>query len=108
MVEGLELDELPGSFAPIPFCDYAICAECWPCRSECKAGRTSTALICPQKTVYGANVIVFEGILAFANKELLKVLLAAWCGWWPISVCGVAGDVWWCAAVGWVLAWPGS
>lgn len=35
----------------------------------------STAFICPQKTVYGANVIVFEGILAFANKELLKVSL---------------------------------
>uniref|UniRef100_A0A8C6ZJA9 uridine/cytidine kinase n=1 Tax=Nothoprocta perdicaria TaxID=30464 RepID=A0A8C6ZJA9_NOTPE len=27
-----------------------------------------------RKTVYGANVIVFEGILAFANKELLKLL----------------------------------
>ncbi|XP_027634970.2 uridine-cytidine kinase-like 1 isoform X2 [Falco rusticolus] len=27
-----------------------------------------------KKTVYGANVIVFEGILAFANKELLKLL----------------------------------
>lgn len=26
-----------------------------------------------QKTVYGANVVIFEGILAFANKELLKV-----------------------------------
>ncbi|NXP54709.1 UCKL1 protein, partial [Heliornis fulica] len=26
------------------------------------------------KTVYGANVVVFEGILAFANKELLKLL----------------------------------
>uniref|UniRef100_A0A8D2J007 Uridine-cytidine kinase n=1 Tax=Varanus komodoensis TaxID=61221 RepID=A0A8D2J007_VARKO len=26
------------------------------------------------KTVYGANVIVFEGILAFANKELLQLL----------------------------------
>ncbi|XP_006037907.2 uridine-cytidine kinase-like 1 [Alligator sinensis] len=26
------------------------------------------------KTIYGANVIVFEGILAFANKELLKLL----------------------------------
>ncbi|XP_044129300.1 uridine-cytidine kinase-like 1 isoform X3 [Bufo gargarizans] len=26
------------------------------------------------KTVYGANVIIFEGILAFANKELLKLL----------------------------------
>uniref|UniRef100_A0A673MFV4 uridine/cytidine kinase n=1 Tax=Sinocyclocheilus rhinocerous TaxID=307959 RepID=A0A673MFV4_9TELE len=27
-----------------------------------------------QKTVYGANVVIFEGILAFANKELLKLL----------------------------------
>uniref|UniRef100_A0A8C8SLY6 Uridine-cytidine kinase n=1 Tax=Pelusios castaneus TaxID=367368 RepID=A0A8C8SLY6_9SAUR len=26
------------------------------------------------KTVYGANVVVFEGILSFANKELLKLL----------------------------------
>ncbi|XP_005753931.1 uridine-cytidine kinase-like 1 isoform X2 [Pundamilia nyererei] len=26
------------------------------------------------KTVYGANVVIFEGILAFANKELLKLL----------------------------------
>ncbi|XP_061418419.1 uridine-cytidine kinase-like 1 isoform X2 [Lethenteron reissneri] len=26
------------------------------------------------KTVYGANVIIFEGILSFANKELLKLL----------------------------------
>lgn len=40
-----------------------------------RRGRTSCALICLQKTVYGANVIVFEGILAFANKELLKVSL---------------------------------
>lgn len=23
--------------------------------------------------MYGANVVIFEGILAFANKELLKV-----------------------------------
>lgn len=27
----------------------------------------------PQKTLYGANVIIFEGIMAFADKELLKV-----------------------------------
>ncbi|CAB1340230.1 unnamed protein product [Coregonus sp. 'balchen'] len=27
-----------------------------------------------KKTVYGANVVIFEGILAFANKELLKLL----------------------------------
>nr|XP_057947611.1 uridine-cytidine kinase-like 1 [Doryrhamphus excisus] len=26
------------------------------------------------KTVYGANVVIFEGILAFSNKELLKLL----------------------------------
>ncbi len=26
-----------------------------------------------QKTVYGANVVIFEGILAFSNKELLEV-----------------------------------
>ncbi|XP_067880185.1 uridine-cytidine kinase-like 1 isoform X1 [Heterodontus francisci] len=26
------------------------------------------------KTVYGANVVIFEGILAFANKDLLKLL----------------------------------
>ncbi|CAN9507979.1 unnamed protein product [Ophioblennius macclurei] len=26
------------------------------------------------KTVYGANVVIFEGILAFADKELLKLL----------------------------------
>lgn len=38
-------------------------------------GRVNAAPFFPQKTVYGANVIVFEGILAFANKELLKVLL---------------------------------
>lgn len=31
--------------------------------------------MCLQKTVYGANVVIFEGILAFANKELLKVRL---------------------------------
>lgn len=29
-----------------------------------------------QKTVYGANVVIFEGILAFANKELLKVRIS--------------------------------
>ncbi|XP_029452196.1 uridine-cytidine kinase-like 1 isoform X1 [Rhinatrema bivittatum] len=26
------------------------------------------------KTIYGANVVIFEGILSFANKELLKLL----------------------------------
>jgi len=28
-----------------------------------------------QKTMYGANVIIFEGILAFYHAELLKVSL---------------------------------
>lgn len=41
----------------------------------CEGGRTTVTPVSSQKTVYGANVIVFEGILAFANKELLKVLL---------------------------------
>ncbi len=26
-----------------------------------------------QKTIYGANVVIFEGILAFANRELIEV-----------------------------------
>lgn len=66
----------------------AVCAKHWRCCSVCEGGRTSSALICPQKTVYGANVIVFEGILAFANKELLKVSLPdaaggpSWCMAW--------------------------
>ena len=57
-----------------------------------------TALICPQKTVYGANVIVFEGILAFANKELLKVLLPdaaggpSRCVAWEEACGGVEGE----------------
>ena len=31
-------------------------------------------LFISQKTLYGANVIIFEGILAFANKELLELM----------------------------------
>lgn len=30
-------------------------------------------LLLLQKTIYGANVIVFEGIMSFTNKELLRV-----------------------------------
>lgn len=30
-------------------------------------------LFSPQKTVYGASVIIFEGIMAFADKSLLQV-----------------------------------
>lgn len=30
-------------------------------------------LICFQKTMYGANVIIFEGIMAFYNTEVLEV-----------------------------------
>lgn len=26
-----------------------------------------------QKTIYGANVVIFEGIMSFVNKDLLKV-----------------------------------
>ena len=33
----------------------------------------TASLLAPQKTLYGANVIIFEGIMAFADKELLKV-----------------------------------
>lgn len=29
-----------------------------------------------QKTLYGANVIIFEGIMAFADKTLLEVRVA--------------------------------
>lgn len=59
---------------------------------ECGA---STALLCPQKTVYGANVIVFEGILAFANKELLKVSLPDAAGGpsWCVAREGARGSV---------------
>lgn len=28
----------------------------------------------PQQTMYGANVVVLEGILAFCNKELLQLM----------------------------------
>lgn len=59
-----------------------VCA-CWCCRGR---NRTNPAPVCLQKTVYGANVIVFEGILAFANKELLKVSL-------PQVAAGLGGDV---------------
>ncbi|XP_035747052.1 LOW QUALITY PROTEIN: uridine-cytidine kinase-like 1, partial [Egretta garzetta] len=47
------------------------------------------------KTVYGANVIVFEGILAFANKELLKVSLPDAAGGpsWCVAREGARGSV---------------
>lgn len=42
----------------------------------CSPVNITVFLVCTlQKTVYGANVVIFEGILAFANKELLKVSL---------------------------------
>ena len=34
---------------------------------------TSHSRLTKQKTVYGANVVIFEGIMTFASKELLKV-----------------------------------
>ena len=33
----------------------------------------------PQKTLYGANVIIFEGIMAFADKALLEVRTGLGC-----------------------------
>lgn len=39
-----------------------------------------TSLSLFQKNVYGASVIIFEGILSFADKELLQVL-------WNVSEC---------------------
>lgn len=51
------------------------CPVCVGAAVACERNRTNPAPVCLQKTVYGANVIVFEGILAFANKELLKVSL---------------------------------
>ena len=30
-----------------------------------------------QKTLYGANVIIFEGIMAFADKTLLEVRIGS-------------------------------
>nr|XP_014345850.1 PREDICTED: uridine-cytidine kinase-like 1 [Latimeria chalumnae] len=47
------------------------------------------------KIVYGANVVIFEGILAFANKELMKVLglcIFKFVGFGnPVSPCYSAG-----------------
>ena len=34
---------------------------------------TSHSRLAKQKTVYGANVVIFEGIMTFASKELLEV-----------------------------------
>lgn len=36
-------------------------------------GAASTHTVPLQKTLYGANVIIFEGIMAFADKTLLEV-----------------------------------
>ena len=36
-------------------------------------GLTNTLLFPRQKTVYGASVVIFEGIMSFADKELLQV-----------------------------------
>lgn len=52
------------------------------------------ALLSLQKTIYGANVVVFEGILSFANKELLKVWLACWRWALPGAGRAVLGACW--------------
>lgn len=66
-------------------CQCTVCVSVGAAVAR-ERNRTSLALVCLQKTVYGANVIVFEGILAFANKELLKVSL-------PQVATGPGGDV---------------
>lgn len=45
------------------------------CRRPCVFCSAVTGVhVCPpQKTVYGASVIIFEGIMAFADKKLLQV-----------------------------------
>nr|XP_023687411.1 uridine-cytidine kinase-like 1 [Paramormyrops kingsleyae] len=45
------------------------------------------------KTVYGANVVIFEGILAFANKELLKVQVS------------LKSGMHWLGALVWLAIW---
>lgn len=69
----------PGKPGPVPVLPYAVClsnyVDCTPsalCGEKLFYGVFFFFL---QKTVYGANVVIFEGILAFANKELLKVRL---------------------------------
>ncbi len=38
--------------------------------------------LCPcfQKTIYGANVVIFEGIMCFVNKDLREVRKSIVCG----------------------------
>lgn len=43
------------------------------------AERALTLSVYFQKTMYGANVIIFEGILIFAHKELIEVSTCALC-----------------------------
>lgn len=57
-----------------------------------------SSLLCLQKTVYGANVIVFEGILSFANKELLQVM--SWPKKWKLGGCGGEVLLW----LGWLVS----
>lgn len=44
---------------------------CEHCRTRGRAGGDGSSSL--QKTLYGANVIIFEGIMAFADKTLLEV-----------------------------------
>lgn len=43
----------------------------------------------PQKTVYGASVIIFEGIMAFADKKLLQVRQ----GVFPLTCWNIGTDI---------------
>lgn len=68
-----------------------------------RAQRTTGCTVPLQKTLYGANVIIFEGIMAFADKALLEVRTG-------LKAHGLAGNVRPCSAscfsVVLTLNWP--
>lgn len=49
------------------------CIVCMSMYCVCTLSCYTTCMCPPQKTVYGASVIIFEGIMAFADKKLLQV-----------------------------------
>ncbi len=55
--------------AVLPFEHSSMAAD----QALTRACPRQSALVILQKTVYGANVVIFEGILAFTSKELLEV-----------------------------------
>lgn len=52
---------------------YTLCNMHMPATSACISSCNNSRTCPPQKTVYGASVIIFEGIMAFADKKLLQV-----------------------------------